>query len=80
LTFHAIPQENVILISVAIKDPLSNQQTYALGGITLAANQPLALQAEGDCYVQRSGAYTFTFSGNRPGESQFSATTTYNQS
>jgi hypothetical protein len=80
LFFNAIPQENVVLFSVAIKDPLSNQITFPLGGVSLAANQPLALQEQGTCYVQRSGAYTFTFSGNRPGGEQFTTITTYNQS
>lgn len=80
LVFLAIPQENVVLFSVAIKDPLSNQTTFPLGGVSLAANQPMPLQEDGTCYVQRSGAYTFTFSGNRPGGEQFTTTSTYNQS
>ena len=79
LQFYAIPAENLVLISVSIKNPLNDSQTFPLNGATVAANLPVSLQDAASCYIQTSGTYTFTFTGNRPGAAAFTTVSTHTQ-
>lgn len=73
LLFTAIPQENVVLVSVKITDPIANAITYNAGSVTVIAGQPIELQASGECYIKRSGLWRFEFQGNRPGGGPFTS-------
>jgi hypothetical protein len=81
LTFFAVPEANVVLISVTIKNPLNNQAAFTFGSPprTVAANETVPLQDVGKCYIQVSGPYNFIFTGNRPGGGEITSTAIYNQ-
>jgi hypothetical protein len=77
LAFTAVPSENVILVSVKITDPINQFVTFNLGSVTVVAGQAVPLQAQGACYLKRSGTWKFEFTGNRPGGEAFVALATY---
>jgi len=79
LLFTAVPQEELVFNSVKITNPIAEFVTFNIGGVTVVANQAVALQDPGACYTKRSGVYTFEFTGTRPGGGAFTATSSYTQ-
>lgn len=77
LQFFAIPQEDVILNSVTVRNPLGTEWPYSFGGGTLVEGERLQLQESGKCYANFSGDWQFTFKGSRPGGKSFVSTASY---